>query len=103
MAATRMNRAGKHAEPRARRNSYDSFLERLPERLEHRGWKLSELVEEKDTAMSETDLPRSYQWRPASDDRDGRCTVMGGAERWPLDESTRGNRKPADGVDASDL
>ena len=88
--------------PTDARDRDDAVLERLAERLQHRAWKLGQLVEQQNAAMRERDLSGARS-RSATDHGRSRRTVMRRAKRRHGDERALGRQKPAHRVDAGHL
>src|SRR5262249_12323869 len=83
-------------------DAHDAFLQRLPQRLEHAGVELRDLVEEQRAAMRERDLSRARSRAATADDGGDRRGVVRRAERSAPDEAT-GGRDATGGMDTGDL
>jgi len=70
-------------------NPYDSFLEWLTERVQHRRCKLAEFVEEKHAVRSGADFARSCTARASADESGHGCGMMRCPKRRLPDESVR--------------
>ena len=84
------------------RDGDDAVFERLAEGLQHRAWKLGQLVEQEHATVRERDLARTRA-RTASDDRGSRSAVMRRAKRGHGDERPVRREEPGNRVDAGDL
>ena len=88
--------------PADARDRDHAVLERLAKSLQHRPWKLGQLVQQEHATVRERDLSRAGP-RAASDHRRSRRTVMRRPKRRHGDERTLRRQKPAHRVDAGHL